>query len=247
MAGDQQPSLLPLSEESRGHHYGNFHQYYDFHNPSSRYSMIFDNQTFTMIWNRLQCPDHFYLLDIGCNEGNLTIEMLQLAKQQLPSSVHCLIIGIDIDSQLISKAQEKYSMITDAIFLTGDCLLPNMLSDLMNFHQIDKFSLVSAFSITMWVHMNHGDHGLNSFFQMMYEITQGGILIEPQKWISYRKAIQRCRRMKIAVLPHYQGLAIRDIESYAEEYFVKNHQMELAWRISCEEWGREALLFLKSI
>jgi SAM-dependent methyltransferase len=247
MDGEQKPAVLPLSEESRGHHYGNFHQYYDFHNPSSRYSMILHNQTFSIIWNRLKCPQHFYLLDIGCNEGNLTIEMLQLAKQQLPSSVHCLIIGIDIDPQLISKAQEKYSMITDAIFITGDFLRPHVLSELMASHQIDKFSLVSAFSITMWVHMNHGDDGLNSFFQFMSDITESGLLIEPQKWISYRKAIQRCRRMKIAVLPHYQDLVIRDIESYAQEYFLKNHQMELGWRISCEAWGREALLFLKSI
>ena len=35
----------------------------------------------------------FTLLDVGCNEGDLSLELLQLARQQLPNHVRCLLIG----------------------------------------------------------------------------------------------------------------------------------------------------------
>lgn len=237
---------LPLSDDSRGHHHGNFYQYYQFHNSLSRYSILLNN-TFYNLWESLSKPSTFYLLDIGCNEGNLTIELYNLIKLQLPSYIQCMIIGIDLDNNLINKAKEKYSSFSnEIIFLTLDCMIPHAIENIMKEHNIIKFSLVTAFSITMWIHMNHGDNGLIYFFNLMFDITNGGILIEPQKWISYRKAIQRCRRMKISELPHYQDITIRDIEAYAEEYYQLNQNMKLLWRVPCEEWGREALLFIKS-
>lgn len=234
-----------LNDIANGHHFGNFHQYYDFHNPVARYSIILEG-TFKKIWERLNSPQKFYILDIGCNEGNLTIEILQLARVQLPN-IECIAIGIDIDDKLIKRAQNKYQDIQGVTFITANCLSENVIINIMKLYSIEKFSLVTAFSITMWIHMNHGDDGLIQFLQIMGEITNGGILIEPQKWISYRKAIQRCRRMKINELPHYQNLQIRDIELYSQEYYTNNHQMELLWRIPCEEWGREAVLFIKTI
>jgi SAM-dependent methyltransferase len=245
--GEYRHSLsIPLSEDSKGHHYGNFHKYYDFHNPSARYSPLLTNTNFFSLWNDLHCPDELYFLDIGCNEGNLTIEILKIVKEQLPIHVHCVILGIDIDEKLIQKAQEKYSHIEDAIFVAADCLIPNVVLDIMKNHQISKFALVTAFSITMWIHMNHGDVGLQRFLQLMYEITSYGILIEPQKWISYRKAMQRCRRMKILELPHYQDLQIHDIETFIEQFYTTTYEMQLSWRTPCEEWGREALFFIQS-
>ena len=35
----------------------------------------------------------FSLLDIGCNEGDLSMELLLLAKSQLPAHVRCTLTG----------------------------------------------------------------------------------------------------------------------------------------------------------
>ena len=37
--------------------------------------------------------DRFSLLDIGCNEGDLSMEILKLARKQIPEHVRCTMLG----------------------------------------------------------------------------------------------------------------------------------------------------------
>ncbi|KAJ3156193.1 hypothetical protein HDU86_003956 [Geranomyces michiganensis] len=50
--------------------------------------------------------------------------------------------------------------------------------------------VIIAFSITKWIHVNHGDEGLKRFFNRCYNtLTPGGcLLLEPQLFETYRKA-----------------------------------------------------------
>jgi len=52
-----------------------------------------------------------------------------------------------------------------------------------------SFDLVSAFSVTKWIHLNHGDAGLRAFFANVFESLRPGgrFVYEPQPWKSYRK------------------------------------------------------------
>ncbi|KAJ3166597.1 hypothetical protein HDU88_003079 [Geranomyces variabilis] len=53
-----------------------------------------------------------------------------------------------------------------------------------------KKDVIVAFSITKWIHVNHGDEGLKRFFNRCFNtLTPGGcLLLEPQLFETYRKA-----------------------------------------------------------
>ncbi|KAJ3181285.1 hypothetical protein HDU87_001416 [Geranomyces variabilis] len=53
-----------------------------------------------------------------------------------------------------------------------------------------KKDVIVAFSITKWIHVNHGDAGLERFFKRCFNtLTPGGcLLLEPQLFETYRKA-----------------------------------------------------------
>lgn len=238
-----QSRMLTVTRESRGHHFGNFHNYYDFHETLSRMSVMFEG-SMLKLWRSMNCPDVFSILDVGCNEGNLTAEMLRISREQIPDTVTIVAVGIDIDEELISRAKSKYSD-TGMQFFTVNCMDSKDYESFIRTVGIEKFSVVCAFSITMWIHMNFGDSGLIDFLTILGSTSMNAVIIEPQKWISYRKAMQRCRRLKIAELPFYKNITIRNIEDASVKLYQENHNMRLMYRNQCEEWGRELLIFCK--
>mmetsp|Transcript_23944 Transcript_23944/g.39928 ORF Transcript_23944/g.39928 Transcript_23944/m.39928 type:complete len:497 (-) Transcript_23944:173-1663(-) len=97
-------SVLNIS----AHKYGNYHKYYSFH-PSSARSRFFQGRgIFINLWRAQGEPDVFSILDIGCNEGDLSYDLLGQVKQELPTTVTCILLGIDLDSSLIALANSKY-------------------------------------------------------------------------------------------------------------------------------------------
>jgi SAM-dependent methyltransferase len=235
--------MLSITKESRGHHFGNFHNYYDFHETLSRMSVMFEGSMLKM-WQSMNCPDVFSILDVGCNEGNLTAEILRIAREQLPESVVVIAVGIDIDEDLINRAKTKYGD-TGMQFFSVNCMESAEYASFIHAVNIETFSVVCAFSITMWIHMNFGDAGLMDFLTILGSTSANSIIVEPQKWISYRKAIQRCRRLKIPELPYYKNITIRNIEEACVKLYHENFAMKLVCRNQCEEWGRELLIFCK--
>lgn len=117
-------------------------------------------------------PSTFTILDIGCNEGNLTIEMYKRAKSELPAHICCFAVGVDLDSELVERAKLKSLDIADISFITVDIMSREEASGLPLIENycvtkgIDGFSFVSLFSITMWIHLNHGDVGLEMFLSL---------------------------------------------------------------------------------
>jgi len=271
-------SVLNIS----AHKYGNYHKYYTFH-PSLTRSEIFlkySKNLFYILWKNQNCPEQFVILDIGCNEGNLSVEILNQARLQIPSYVSCILLGIDIDKNLIDLANNKYcyhyhhnhdnSQHNKEIdTISGDennnnnnnnnTFIYFYALDFMNiqltneyfiqfFHMIhkrhnsnddthtyqqqqqeqelceshlyhlnqhensqythndnnnnnyyNKFNLISLFSITMWIHLNHGDDGLISCLNRSVSLlhTNGSLIIEPQLWKCYKNNNKRCRKLGI--------------------------------------------------
>lgn len=52
--------------------------------------------------------------------------------------------------------------------------------------------MLNSFSITKWIHLNHGDAGLLAFFKRIFDslkLDSGAkLVLEPQHWDSYAKA-----------------------------------------------------------
>lgn len=49
--------------------------------------------------------------------------------------------------------------------------------------------LADSFSVTKWIHLFHGDEGIKTLFQRIYEMLSPGgrFVFEPQPWKSYHK------------------------------------------------------------
>ena len=157
--------------EMNGHKYGNFHSYYTFHGQESR-SLLLPQNFFLSLWTSQGQPLSFTLLDIGCNEGNLTIELYNRAKLELPTHIKCCALGVDLDSELIDRANLKTVDVTDISFQTVDIMSKeeaygvSLIERYCVANGIRGFSFVSQFSITMWIHLNHGDVGLETFLSL---------------------------------------------------------------------------------
>ena len=77
-----------------------------------------------------------------------------------------------------------------------------------------EYDTIIAFSVTKWIHLNHGDEGLKRFFKRLYRTLHSGgrLILEPQPWSSYRVK----RRMTKDILETYNHIEFKptDFVSY---------------------------------
>lgn len=181
-----------LSEADKGHRYGNFHNYYNFHSPSERIEWLERNGAFLKIaekWKQgikqNQSIQPLTYVDIGCNEGNLTME-INNKLHELGIVVH--VKGFDIDPVLIQRAKDKWHTHERVVFQTLDIL-----------HQDDadiiEADLTTVFSTTMWLHIHGGDEGLERVLESLCKKTRHFLLVEPQPSKCYRNAVERLRKL----------------------------------------------------
>jgi len=147
-------------------------------------------------------------LDIGCNEGVLT---LAVALRLSPRSIR----GVDIDRDLVGRAIGRLRRLrqncSQSEFLPkpasllpkygAQCNASTALARLRRvrfvhrdwLHQDDdrdgklEYGTIMCMSVTKWVHLNWGDAGLKAFFRKISRrLAPGGYLVlEPQPWRSY--------------------------------------------------------------
>jgi 2-polyprenyl-3-methyl-5-hydroxy-6-metoxy-1,4-benzoquinol methylase len=153
-----------------GHTHGNFHNYYSFHPPTERTSM-FPSGWFREHYDALGRLDQFAILDVGCNEGNLSYAVLEKAKGELPENVHCSVTGIDLDAELINRANHRYANTNMNSEININSSSSSSSTGGVRFEAIDVmaeadrarlqditsalrhgngFQLICLFSITMW-------------------------------------------------------------------------------------------------
>lgn len=150
--------------------------------------------------NREQCHKRFDYIDIGCNEGDLTMEVATTLHQHL-NNQHLHVMGVDLDPILIERAEKKYvkagnkqqlAKVTTKPSISPSFQVCNLLSDgWPNEQQVD---LTSIFSTTMWIHIHGGDEGLKRVLVDTCKHTKKFILIEPQpsKW--YVPCCKKCKK-----------------------------------------------------
>ena len=179
-----------------GHQLGNFHDYYKFHSYEVRLNLIPD-QFFLKLWHTLNKPKYIAILDIGCNEGDLTFHLYQRACHELKScNCECYALGVDLDQELIEKASNKYSSNSNKLkFQVADITNENVtneyFNDYLNSIGTSSFSQVCLFSITMWIHLNHGDAVLKRILELSCQWSNCCVIVEPQPWKCYKTAVKR--------------------------------------------------------
>lgn len=146
------------------------------------------------------------VLDIGCNDGSLT---LQVARR----NAIAMITGLDLDSTLIRSARRslrhlaKHARDIDreqSSNVNKDPIVSfphNVLFRSEDFAAVDAttangsetFDVILCLSVTKWVHIQHGDAGIRRLFQAAHRIlTPGGcFILEAQPKKSYKLARKR--------------------------------------------------------
>jgi len=245
-----------INKAAVGHCFGNFHQYYSFHKAEDRMNLLPIN-FFNQIWKENGQRNQFRLLDIGCNDGTLTWALFQRARMELPEYVDISVTGIDLDSELIDRA--------NASFVTNENKKSVKFKaiDIINHQERNEgdtddhilngttFDLVSLFSITMWVHLNHGDKGFVQLIETAARYSLHSVLIEPQRWKSYRTAIKRGRRLGTSAFPFSNAdLKLKDVDIAVRDIFTSiSNEFEM-WNylsLGTDSWERPLLLYQRSI
>ena len=170
--------------------------------------------------------------DVGCNDGTFT---MALAREFAPR----FLVGVDADEGLVRAAQASVAQASrkhaekwaGAALRAADASEAGVLSHgplpyphNLWFEREDaageaagstvaandhSFDLVSAFSVTKWIHLNHGDAGLVRFFERVFESLKPGgrFVYEPQPWKSYTK--RRTKNASEAVRENFDAMRIR--------------------------------------
>lgn len=140
---------LTLCSKDLGHRRGNFHNYYQFHPVSDRLEKLQDLLTHVTSRWQPRSDDGFRYCDLGCNEGNLTMEIATALQEKLQTGTILYMHGMDIDPVLIQRAEKKWETqkkdLVKGIFQVADIL--NDLDRLLEDKSVDLISLLST---TMW-------------------------------------------------------------------------------------------------
>jgi 2-polyprenyl-3-methyl-5-hydroxy-6-metoxy-1,4-benzoquinol methylase len=192
---------LKVSADDMGHRIGNFHNYYSFHPPSNRLQHMGEilqylRDTSSSKRRRGSGDERalhllpFQYCDLGCNEGDLTIEIAKALQGALQQPVEFK--GMDIDAELIDRANIKWS---DEEGLTGSFESANICTDLDGKIDDNSVDLMTLLSTTMWIHVHAGDAGLKRVLEQLCRKSRRYLIIEPQPSKCYRNAMIRLRKM----------------------------------------------------
>lgn len=135
------------------------------------------------------------------------------------------ILGVDIDNMIIQRALDNNKTNAKTQFLTLDFMdeakREEILQKYMFENNIRHFDITFCFSITMWIHLNHGDFGLKDF---IYNVCKNSdlVVLEPQTWNNYQTAVRRLKRAG-EEFPHFKTIKLKSkMESIIEEIFLNN-------------------------
>ncbi|KAG9491800.1 hypothetical protein GDO78_000351 [Eleutherodactylus coqui] len=229
--------------------YGNFPNYYSFHPPGTRISLLPPGLLLELLRGPGGESEPLLALDVGCNTGELSVALYNHLTQpegrsETLENTHFLCC--DIDPDLIARAQTANPYPNAITFSTLDITDSSSLDTLHRFlarFGQSSFHIGFCMSITMWIHLNYGDNGLVEFLNRLKTLCDY-VLIEPQPWKCYRSAARRLRKLGRQDFDHFHTLAIRgDIAKEITEIMTKDGRSELLHRFGKTSWDRSLLLF----
>ncbi|NXL84775.1 BN3D2 methyltransferase, partial [Alectura lathami] len=238
--------------------YGNFPNYARFHPPEGRVRLLpggllpslfpaEDNPRSCFRWTcragqELSVALYRHLL--GLQEGKGSLEQQPAAGKDLR------LLCCDIDPVLIERARQSSPFPASISFANLDIMdsgsrEPFLSSFLSRFGR-STFDIGFCMSVTMWIHLNHGDSGLVEFLALLSSLCRY-LLVEPQPWKCYRAAARRLRKLGRNDFDHFRSLAINgDMAERITQILTRDCAMELVCCFGSTSWDRSLLLFKSS-
>ncbi|KAM9319877.1 RNA 5'-monophosphate methyltransferase [Gastrophryne carolinensis] len=245
MAADDEPVQM---EDPGAAPYGNFPNYYSFNHPEKRLSLLPPGRLYELLRGSGGGETQLLALDVGCNTGDLSIglykHLIQQSSGLAREDVHFLCC--DIDGNLITRAKLG-NLHSDSIHFSVmdimDASSADILQDFLSKFGRCSFDIGFCMSITMWIHLNHGDRGLVEFLKRL-TMWCDYLLVEPQPWKCYRSAARRLRKLGRQDFDHFHTLAIRgDMTEQIINILTTQCGSQLVHRFGNTTWDRSLLLF----
>lgn len=158
------------------------------------------------------------------------------------------LIGVDLDSTLIEKARKRNRRLDRLTFEHLDFMsedgpdeiLINYLTKLNK----TRFDVAFCFSITMWIHLNHGDSGLEKFLRKACDLAEM-IVIEPQPWKCYRNAARRLQRAGLEGFPSNPSKLkhTTDITEHIDDILTRLCHFQKIVITPIFTWGRHVMIY----
>ena len=156
-----------------------------------------------------------------------------------------IVHGVDVDRTLIERAEQGLAS-DDVKFHHVDIAKDGeALNEILEQHGAERFDLVSCFSVTMWIHLNHGDDGLGAFVKKVSDIATH-VLLEPQPWKCYQTAARRMRKLCQPEFEHMKTLKHTGPE--LEKFILKlcsDNGLTVVNQFGETDWKRKLLLLKK--
>ncbi|XP_038608393.1 RNA 5'-monophosphate methyltransferase [Tachyglossus aculeatus] len=235
--------------------YGNFPQYSRFHPPEARIGLLpagLLQQLFPAARAAATAPAPLLLgLDVGCNSGELSVALYRHLTAPPAAGTgpgpDLRLLCCDIDAGLVERARRACPFPGALSFVRLDIMDPAArepaLASFLARHGRRAFDLGFCMSLTMWVHLRHGDAGLRALLARLASLCRF-LLVEPQPWRCYRAAARRLRRLGRRDFDHFGSLAIRgDMAQSVARILTGELGMELHSCFGTTPWDRSLLLF----
>lgn len=234
-----------------GHVFGNFKNYYEF-NPTVERMKFISAKVLRLLFERVSGT--LRVLDIGCNSGDLTLDLYHALVSCKPGA-DVRMTGIDLDESLVESATQnahRSSAGDNCSFKCADIMSGNAWLP-----KDGIFDLVTVFGLTMWIHLHHGDSGLQAFLRKVSKLTSSFLMIETHPWKCYKKARKRLRQRQRHMnegdwkedFPEWKNICYRG-ESVVK--FIDDELTSSQCGFVCKEeigmtiWGRGIKLYQKS-
>ncbi|XP_037371261.1 RNA 5'-monophosphate methyltransferase [Talpa occidentalis] len=232
--------------------FGNFPHYSRFHPPEQRLRLLPPELLRRLFPPRSEARP-ILGLDVGCNSGDLSVALyrhfLSLHDGETCSDVsgELRFLCCDIDPVLVERAEKECPFPDALTFITLDFMNQStrkvLLSSFLSQFGRSVFDIGFCMSVTMWIHLNHGDQGLWEFLAHLSSLCRY-LLVEPQPWKCYRAAARRVRKLGLHNFDHFRSLAIRgDMANQIIQLLTQDHGMELVCCFGSTSWDRSLLLF----
>ncbi|XP_053560992.1 RNA 5'-monophosphate methyltransferase [Bombina bombina] len=235
--------------------YGNFPNYYSFHPPETRVSLLPPGLLRKLFQKPLETKGNGVSpvlgLDVGCNTGELSVALYRHLQQQDSDSsdapIDVRFLCCDMDSNLIARAELSNPFPDFISYMSLDIMdneaLQGPIHKFLEGLGRSKFDIGFCMSVTMWIHLHHGDQGLVSFLHRLAGLCDY-LLIEPQPWKCYRSAARRLRKLGRQDFQHFHTLSIRgDMAEKVTHILTSGANAELIHSFGNTSWDRSLLLF----
>ncbi|XP_061388644.1 probable RNA methyltransferase CG11342 [Musca vetustissima] len=220
--------------------YGNFINYYQFNSAEERLKLL-PTEHWSADDDEQNAP--YLVLDVGCNSGVFTQLLYGYLSKLLPQR-KILVYGVDIDDALIKRAIAENNCDSIA-FDCVDVMDNNAFEKVTEYlakHQRSKFDAICCFSITMWIHLNHHDAGLQEFLRKLSSLAKL-FVVEPQPWKCYQTAERRLKKSG-EVFPLFLDLKWRSqVEDEIQNYLESTLQRRKVYESCPTKWKRKICFY----